>query len=313
MTPLVSVVMPVLNAAPFLKDSVESILTQTLGDLEFVIVDDGSTDGSQDIIADYARRDGRLRTLFLERDPEGRSGARATRMGAQIAAAPLLARMDADDIALPHKFETQLAYMRAHDLDVCGAEMAYFGAKEKPVWFPQGQDAMRREMLFRIVMPHPSMVFAAGVFRAVTPREDVHAEDYVWQTQLIRRYRMGNVPEVLLRNRVHAAQTTTVKRAQIRKDYLAARMPYFFAEWPQARMDDFIAISRIADGVRFAEVREVELAGSWLAKLADLPDAKLRARMARRWRESEALVAGLGDEGMAVFARATKTLDGMAG
>src|SRR5438045_3930995 len=109
-SPTVSVLMPVYNGARYLAEAVESILAQTYRDFEFVIVDDGSTDRSPAMLDEYARRDSRVR--IVRRGNTGIVGA----LNDAIAdsKAPLIARMDADDVSLPDRLEKQVGYMREH-------------------------------------------------------------------------------------------------------------------------------------------------------------------------------------------------------
>jgi glycosyltransferase involved in cell wall biosynthesis len=110
-SPTVSVLMPVYNGARYLAEAVESILAQTYRDFEFVIVDDGSTDRSPTMLDEYARRDSRVR--IVRRGNTGIVGA----LNDAIAdsKAPLIARMDADDVSLPDRLEKQVGYMREHE------------------------------------------------------------------------------------------------------------------------------------------------------------------------------------------------------
>ena len=103
--------MPVHNAGEFLDSSVRSILGQSRTDFEFVILDDGSTDGSLQALRRWARRDGRIRLLENAR----RTGAaRSSDRVARAASAPLVARMDADDIADPARLERQARVLDDH-------------------------------------------------------------------------------------------------------------------------------------------------------------------------------------------------------
>src|SRR5579864_9121964 len=100
-TPLISVIMPVRNLRKYIRSAMDSILTQTLGDFELILVDDRSTDGTSQIIAEYAARDSRIRIV-----PGTASGlGKALNLGVSQARAPLIARMDGDDISLPTRFE----------------------------------------------------------------------------------------------------------------------------------------------------------------------------------------------------------------
>ena len=108
--PSVSVLMPIHNGEPTLTEAVESVLAQTFGDFELIAVDDGSTDSSLAKLQSFARGDPRVR--ILSRPNTGIAGALNDSI--QQARGEFLVRMDADDIALPQRFEKQVAYFRAH-------------------------------------------------------------------------------------------------------------------------------------------------------------------------------------------------------
>ena len=103
MTPRVSVVMPVRDGERFLREALDSTLAQTLDDLELIVVDDGSTDGTPGTLADAAQRDPRVR---VERQEPGGLTV-ALNAGCALAEAALIARMDADDVMLPDRLERQ--------------------------------------------------------------------------------------------------------------------------------------------------------------------------------------------------------------
>ena len=110
-TPRVSVVMPVHNAMPYLDIAVESILAQTLQNFEFVILDDGSTDGSTERLREWAARDPRIRLLEEEHNL---GPALSSQRVAVAATAPVVARMDADDVSYPRRLEEQLEVLDAY-------------------------------------------------------------------------------------------------------------------------------------------------------------------------------------------------------
>src|SRR3954469_9176089 len=105
--PTVSVITPAYNVAPYLADAIESVLGQTFGDLELIIVDDGSPDSTFDIAADYARRDRRIR-LFRQSNG-GIANARNYAM--RMATGSLFAILDSDDVWLPSYLERQLQWL----------------------------------------------------------------------------------------------------------------------------------------------------------------------------------------------------------
>ena len=109
-SPKVSVVMPVHNAMPYLDIAVESILGQTLQSFEFVILDDASTDGSTERLRQWATRDPRIRLIEEKRNL---GPARSSERVARAAGAPIVARMDADDVSYPRRLEEQLDVLEA--------------------------------------------------------------------------------------------------------------------------------------------------------------------------------------------------------
>ena len=130
-TPAISVLMPVYNAAPYLAEAIESILNQTFTDFEFLIIDDGSTDRSAEIVNAYARKEERIR--FLSRENRGLPAT--LNELASMARAPLLARMDADDISTPDRFEKQVAFLAdSPDVIVAGGQPLFCDEAMRPVY-----------------------------------------------------------------------------------------------------------------------------------------------------------------------------------
>ena len=146
--PAVSVVMSVYNGQEFLAEAVESVAGQTFSDFEFVIVDDGSTDATADILAEYAKRDRRVRVLRHE----NRGRPESLNRGIEAATAPLIARMDADDVSLRQRFEQQVEFMRARpDVVLLGgaAELITPERRTLRVYQPPTEDTELRATLLR--------------------------------------------------------------------------------------------------------------------------------------------------------------------
>jgi glycosyltransferase involved in cell wall biosynthesis len=284
---LVSVVMPILNAAPYLGQAVDSILSQTHRDLELILVDDGSSDGSIQIAAHYAEADPRVRVVHLERDPTLTSGARAANAGIAIARGEWIARMDADDVAYPGRITAQLDFLRERGLDACGAQAVAFGGEEERVyWFPEHHDAVERELVFRVGILHPTMLAAAGLMRRLPYEMRASHDDYEWQTRAAASARLGNVPQILLRHRVHEGQSNIVHRPLFGRDLRQYRFRHFYRLFPRTPAAEYQIVNALAGRGRLVSSAELETAGSWLATLADLPDPALRRMMAKRWEKA---------------------------
>ena len=127
--PKISVVMPLYNGAAYFPQAIESILNQSLSDLECIVVEDGSDDASPDLLRSYAKRDRRIRSVFLKKNM---GAARASQRGLEESKASLVARMDADDISLPSRLQKQYDYLQKHEnIGLLGCGFFRFREDEK--------------------------------------------------------------------------------------------------------------------------------------------------------------------------------------
>ena len=204
----VSVLLPVFNAEPFLRQAIESILAQTVDDFELLIVNDGSTDGSLATIELMAARDRRIR--FESRENRGLVATLNELL--ERAASPFIARMDADDVAAPQRFARQLAEFQRDDRllaigsDVWSIDSA--GRRLMTIRMPHGHQEID-EHTMQVVngwgMCHPSMMFSARAFELVGRyREEFWpAEDADLVLRIAEKGRLANLAEPLLSYRVH--------------------------------------------------------------------------------------------------------------
>ena len=143
-TPALSVVMPVHNALPHLSKAVESILRQTITEFEFVILDDASTDGSTERLLEWAFRDPRIRLIQGE---QNLGPAMSSERVAREARAPIVARMDADDVAYPTRLEEQIKVLEDHpDVGVVGGLWDVIDAKGRKIRQPEPWRIIRRSV-----------------------------------------------------------------------------------------------------------------------------------------------------------------------
>lgn len=289
-TPLISVIMPVFNAKAYLAEAIESILSQSYSNFEFLIIDDGSTDGSLKIIQRYACRDTRIRCLNLEH--KGAGGA--ANAGIAAASGDYIARMDADDIALPERFATQLSWITTTGVDICGSCVKTFGVEHRIMWFPETHEAIRAEMLFRCALMQPTVMLRADIAKKHPYNENLYFEDYELWTRLAPRYRMGNVPQILLKYRTHTRQRHIVHATDVRNELRGYCRIYCHTLFQEIAAEDESIISRIVCNEPLENLAELKRGGELLTQLAGVDDLLLRRRMAQRWIESCRLSAFLG-------------------
>jgi len=295
--PTLSVVMTVYNGGAFVAEAIESILGQTLGDFEFIIVDDGSADGSQDVIRRYACQDSRIRPFFLR---HGGSSS-AINFGVRQALGKRIVRADHDDISLPSRLQAQLEWMHSAGVDICGCNYENFGSKDDKIWCPESHEAICIEMLFRIVVLCGATMMRTAIAQDNAYREDVLLDDYEWPIRMTTKARLGNVPAVLLKRRCHEQQSSRRIAGLIKSEFQRLRFQYFYSRYPHAPLPDYLALARVSDKQPMTSLAELRRAGQWLVELAQHPDPMLRKKMARRWKETCERSLGLGDKCEAVF------------
>ena len=211
---LISVLMPVYNAELYLFDAIRSVLDQDYKELEFIIVDDGSTDNSVDIIRQFEKEDGRIHLLEKEN-----SGIVDTlNYGLQHANGDYVARMDADDICMHHRFSMQLRFMDEYGLDLCGSAMKLFGGSSRIKKYPETHDELITNLtVYGKTIPHPTVLMKTEVLRHHQYSDKFpYAEDFALWLDIAfgSDYKLGNCPEVLLSYRVHGNQTSKEKKEQ---------------------------------------------------------------------------------------------------
>jgi glycosyltransferase involved in cell wall biosynthesis len=203
--PLISVVMPVYNALPFLDESIGSILKQTLTDFEFVILDDASTDGSVERLREWSRQDQRIR-LHEGNKRLGLSGS--SNAVVSLARAPVVARMDADDVAHPDRLRRQWNIIGDRpDVAVIGTLCNGIDAHGRVVR-PRDRWRLVRHSAY-IPFPHGSAMFRREVFDQVGGyRASDGGEDQDLFSKMAACGRVLTLPDVLYSYRYHSSNAT---------------------------------------------------------------------------------------------------------
>lgn len=198
--------MPVYNGLPYLQEAIDSILSQTLSDFEFICIDDASTDGSADLIA--AVQDPRWRWTRNRK----RSGLSITlNRGLAMARGVYWARMDGDDISLPRRLEAQAAFLDTNPaISMVGAWAQTVGLPSEQIWkVPATSEEVRAELLFSSAFIHSTVMLRRSDFLSKRLRYNPavkRAQDYDLWERAARELRFANLQKVLLRYRIHAGQ-----------------------------------------------------------------------------------------------------------
>ena len=263
--PTVSVVMSVYNGQAFLAEAIESILNQTFRDFEFLIVDDGSTDATPEILSTYAKQDGRIR--IVRHQNKGR--AVSLNIGIEQSKSPYVARMDADDISLPNRLKEQVEFMERHpEVGLLSGSYERIDGEGRLLdtvpLLPRNEE-IKLAMLVNNAMCHPAammrreVAIACGGYR----KAFLDADDYDLWLRMSERSQLANLEQPILQYRVHSQQVSIVNSSHQMLCVFAARTAAAFRK--QGRPDPFSGVTQITPellgklGVTTAEIQDALL------------------------------------------------------
>lgn len=214
-TPKISVLMSAYNSEKYVAEAIESILNQTFKDFEFIIVNDGSTDKTAEIIAQYAKSDKRIKFI----DNKNNAGiVAALNQGLDFCNGEYVARMDSDDISLPERFAKQLKYMDGHpECGALGAWAEKFGPSVKR------NDGFRYRLKLKLLdfiiygdcVVNPTAMVRRSILidnNIKYEPEYKYAEDYAFWIEVSKIAEIHNLPEVLLKYRWHNNNVSVMHR-----------------------------------------------------------------------------------------------------
>ena len=222
----VSILMPVYNSEKFLNEAIESILNQTYKNIEFIIVNDGSTDKSMDIINSY--KDKRIRII---NNAENRGIVYSLNTGLKICTGKYIVRMDSDDISYKNRIEEQVLYMEKNlDIIAAGTYVKIFGdgikekIKKNPILFEE----LKVKNLFSAPIYHPTLIIRREIFQKLKYIEGYDGyEDFdLWQRLINSGYKISNLPKELLKYRIVKTSISGNFQKKIEKKYFGIKRIY---------------------------------------------------------------------------------------
>jgi len=196
--------MSVYNGERYLREAAESILNQTYTDFEFIIIDDGSRDGTWELLSSF--NDPRIRLVCNEKNM---GLTQSLNKGIQMSRGDYLARQDADDISTPERLALQMRFLEEHpDVGVLGTWVAYVDEQGQRIgtWATPGSPLLVSwSLLFGNCIAHPSVIVRRSLLRqGMRYRAEIpYAQDYELWVRLNTKTRLANLTEVLYWRRVH--------------------------------------------------------------------------------------------------------------
>jgi glycosyltransferase involved in cell wall biosynthesis len=271
--PKVSVIIPVYNREKYVGEAISSILAQSFTNFELLLIDDGSTDHSAEIMRSYT--DPRIRLVCNERN----LGIPKTRnIGLHLARGDYIAILDSDDIAVSDRLAKQVAFLdRYKDYVLVGSWAALVDAegrslkKGKRRFVPPGE--VKSHLLFRCWLHHSSVMARTAILQAHGYREQyVVCSDFDLFVRLARKHKLGHLPEPLVRHRVHAGSITH-EQVQLTKDkdleIVSAQLNELGVKFTTTDLDRHLLLSFVKKFQFKPDRQYLMWAEAWLLKLQE--------------------------------------------
>lgn len=305
-SPRVSVAMPTYNGERFIADTIRSILAQTYAEFELVVVDDGSTDRTAQVVESFD--DSRIR--LIRSDVNG-GIAVATNRGYAAAKGEFIAQMDHDDLACPSRLATQVAFLDAHpDVDGCGGQsvnlsrspgLDYCRYRLKQPKTVVSPERVACETLFTGVLFNPTIMFRARILEGFgepyDPAFRVSADKDFIERSVAHGVRWAILPDLLLRYRRHSSsasrKSNDIKLAE--KTAVANRAVLRFV--PDASEEELRLHALVANRDIALDPQHAQAVRAWFARLMDAnarvkryPKTVMQAVLAKNWLRACALI-----------------------
>lgn len=232
-SPLISVVLPVYNAEQYVKDTIKSILIQSYQNFELIIINDGSTDNSEEYIVQF--KDTRIKYIKNEKNLKL---IQTLNLGLSVAKGKYIARIDADDIALPNRFEKQIDFLENNlEYGIVGSFAETFGSKKEKLTFVQEDLEIRFALLTHNPFVHSSVMIRNQILiknKLSFDLNQLHVEDYDLWIKILKYSKGKILPDILIKYRIHESQISVVHNniqeintKKIQKYYLTSLLPEF--------------------------------------------------------------------------------------
>lgn len=212
---MISVIMPVHNAERYLPEAIESILAQTIADYEFIIVDDGSTDGTEEILHRYRLNDTRLNII---RNSERQGVTRSLNIALRHVQGEFVARQDADDFSRPTRFSEQLRFLSEHpNVDVVGCIPEYTGDRLGIAPYPVNSKEIHERLFSENVICHGSVMIRRSVFTAIGGYREFFntSQDLDLWLRVAEKHSIENLDRQLYTLRIHSASVSHTKKVKL--------------------------------------------------------------------------------------------------
>jgi len=289
--PKVTVVIPVYNRERYVAGAIDSILAQSFTDFELLLIDDGSSDRSLEVMRSY--RDPRIRVVCNQNN----EGIPFTRnKGLRLARGTYLAMLDSDDYSYPHRLQKELAFLETHrDYALVGSWTTSMDEEGRSTHkikiLPVSPEEIRARLLFRCSVLQYSMMGRTAVLRTYGYREQfVVSQDFDLFVRVAEKHKLGNLPWVLVRRRLHGGRVTREKADLVKQmcmEIIANQLSKLRLGFDDFELERHYVLARL-NPLGFApDLEYLDWADDWMRRLQEAN------RRVRRYSEDAfALVLG---------------------
>jgi len=282
--------MSVHNGSAYLHDAIESILDQTFDDFEFLIIDDASTDNSIEVIKSF--RDQRIKIITNENNI---GLTRSLNKGLGSARGKYIARMDADDISLPQRFEKQVQFLDSHpETGICGTWVQTTERSSELIWkYPIDNDNIKCSLIFESAFAHPSVMMRRQVladYNLTYSENFYYAQDYDLWVRCACHTGLANLSEVLLLLRQHPAKIGSISADGQHEAARRIRCRQIQRFGMLVSEEEYKIHNILSENSAICSRPFLEASGEWLTRLwqsnhtrALYPETAFSQTLAQRW------------------------------
>lgn len=253
---LVSIIMPAYNASDYIQEAINSIIAQTFTDWELIIIDDGSTDNTAEIIKKNIKKEHRIKYFYQQNEKQ----SKARNLGITHAHGVYIAFLDADDICFPERFAKQVAFLEAnHDIVVCGSWFSIIGS-DRIIKLPEHHEAIKLALLKGNCIAHSSVMARKKIldeFSVVFEGSKEPAEDYDLWVRLVLKGKLHNLQEVLLDYRTHSNQLSKKQNIKQKQSALETKQSLFSFLELELLSDERLVLNKVinnGEGICFNDI-----------------------------------------------------------
>lgn len=215
---LVSIIISTYNDEQYIEEAVDSILNQSHQNIEVIVINDASTDGTLKKLEKYGDK------IILLNNKINQKLAHNLNKGILLSHGKYIARMDADDISLKNRIAKQVKYMETHpEIDICGSYACTFGASSTVLKYPLENEKIKCALLFENALCHPTVMFRKSSIDFLYDESLSASQDYELWSRVVWNKKISNIPEIFLKYRIHSKQTRFVNGGKQKAGAIMAR------------------------------------------------------------------------------------------